>query len=76
MVLHPGVRRRHHAALVGECIGSALTMINSIGFLPTIVSIQLASWLLPLMKIEYLFWLLLPGPMPGLWTLRPLWRGR
>jgi len=59
-----------------EYIGSALTMVNSIGFLLTIVSIQLASWLLPLVEIEYLFWLLLPGPVLGLWALRPLWRER
>ena len=55
-------------------IGSALTIVNSIGFLLTIVSIQLASWLLPLVGIEYLFWLLLPGPVIGLWALRSLWR--
>jgi len=59
-----------------EYVGSALTMVNSIGFLLTIVSIQLASWLLPLVGIEYLFWLLLPGPVFGLWALRPLWRER
>lgn len=59
-----------------EYIGSALTIVNSIGFLLTIVSIQLASWLLPLVKIEYLFWLLLPGPILGLWALSPLWRVR
>jgi len=57
-------------------VGSALTLVNSIGFLLTIVSIQLASWLLPLVGIEYLFWLLLPGPVIGLWALRSLWRVR
>ena len=55
-----------------EYIGSALTIVNSIGFLLTIISIQLASWLLPLMSIEYLFWVLLPGPVIGLWALRSL----
>ena len=59
-----------------EYIGSALTIVNSIGFLLTIVSIQLASWLLPLVSIEYLFWVLLPGPVIGLWALRSLWRVR
>jgi MFS family permease len=57
-----------------EYLGSALTIVNSIGFLLTVVSIQLASWLLPLVSIEYLFWFLLPGPIIGLWALWPLWR--
>jgi MFS family permease len=57
-----------------EYVGSALTIVNSIGFLLTVISIQLASWLLPLVEIEYLFWLLLPGPLLGLWALKPLWR--
>jgi hypothetical protein len=56
-----------------EYLGSALTIVNSIGFLLTIISIQFASWLLPLLSIEYLFWLLLPGPVIGLWALRSLW---
>jgi MFS family permease len=55
-------------------LGSALTIVNSIGFLLTIISIQLASWLLPLVPIQYLFWLLLPGPLLGLRALRPLYR--
>lgn len=59
-----------------EYIGSALTIVNSIGFLLTIISIQLASWLVPLMSIEYLFWLLLPGPVFGLWAFRSLWCAR
>jgi MFS family permease len=57
-----------------EYLGSALTIVNSIGFLLTVVSIQFASWLLPLVSIEYLFWFLLPGPVIGLWALWPLWR--
>lgn len=59
-----------------EYVGSALTIVNSIGFLITIVSIQLASAMLPVMGIQYLFWLLIPGPVIGLWTLAPLWRPR
>jgi MFS family permease len=57
-----------------EYIGSALTIVNSIGFLLSVVSIQLAGWLLPLVNIQYLFWFILPGPLLGLWALRPLCR--
>ena len=55
-----------------EYVGSALTIVNSIGFLLTVISIQLASWLLLKVGIQYIFWLLLPGPVIGLWMLRPL----
>jgi MFS family permease len=58
----------------GEYVGSALTIVNSIGFLITIFSIQLASSLLPLLEIQYIFLLLVPGPALGLWMLRPLLR--
>ena len=57
-----------------QLVGSALTIVNCIGFSLTILSIQLCNWLLPLVSIEYLFWLLLPGPLLGLWAMRPLLR--
>jgi MFS family permease len=57
-----------------ELVGSALTIVNSIGFLITIVSIELASSMLARMDVQYLFWLLVPGPVIGLWALGPLWR--
>ena len=57
-----------------QLVGSALTIVNCIGFSLTIISIQLCNWLLPLVSIEYLFWLLLPGPLLGLWAMRPLLR--
>jgi MFS family permease len=55
-----------------EYVGSALTIVNSIGFLITIFSIQLASSLLPVLGIQYLFWILIPGPVSGLWMMRRL----
>lgn len=57
-----------------EFVGSALTIVNSVGFLITVVSIQLADALLPLLGARYLFLLLLPGPILGLLAFRPLLR--
>ena len=59
-----------------EYVGSALTIVNSIGFLITVFSIQLASSILPLIGAQYIFWLLLPGPILGLLALSSLLRGR
>ncbi len=59
-----------------EYVGSALTIVNSIGFLITVVSIQLASSILPLIGTKYIFWLLLPGPIVGLLALSPLLGGK
>lgn len=55
-----------------EYVGSALTIANSIGFLITVFSIQLVNSLLPLIGPQYIFWLLVPGPLVGLWMLKPL----
>ena len=57
-----------------EYVGSALTIANSIGFLITVISIQVVNLTLPVIGPQYIFWLLLPGPLLGLWTLRPLLR--
>ncbi len=57
-----------------EYVGSILTLVNSIGFLITVVSIQLIASLVAWFEIRYLFWLLAPGPALGLWMLRPLLR--
>ena len=58
-----------------EYVGSALTIVNSIGFLITIFSIQLAGAMLAHIGAQYIFLLLLPGPVIGLWMLRPLLAG-
>lgn len=58
-----------------EYVGSALTIVNSIGFLITVISIQLVNWMLPEIDADYIFWLLIPGPVLGLWVLRPLLPG-
>jgi len=57
-----------------EYVGSALTIVNSVGFLITVFSIQLASSLLPLIGAQYIFLLLIPGPVIGLLAMKPLFR--
>jgi MFS family permease len=49
-----------------ESRGSTLTLVTSIGFLITVISIQTMAWLLVQFGASiWLFWLLLPGPMLG-----------
>lgn len=57
-----------------EYVGSALTIVNSAGFLITVFSIQLTASLLPLIGAKYIFWLLIPGPVIGLLAMKPLLR--
>ena len=59
-----------------EYVGSALTIVNSVGFLITVFSIQLVNSLLPDVDPDYIFWLLIPGPVLGLWLLKPSLSGR
>jgi predicted MFS family arabinose efflux permease len=53
-------------------VGSALTIGNCIGFAISIVSIQLLNVAAGYMPAQYLFLLLVPGPVFGLLALRPL----
>ncbi len=52
-----------------EIAGSALTLVNCIGFAVTIVSIQLLSILQPLLPSAWLLFALCPGPAVGLIAL-------
>lgn len=56
-----------------EIVGSALTLQNALGFAITMVSIQIGTAVVDAWGV-YTSWLLLPGPLLGLWGLAPLWR--
>lgn len=53
-------------------IGSALTIANSIGFAIATVSILLLGYLSTAIATQYLFIVLLPGPLFGLYAMWPL----
>jgi len=54
-----------------QWLGSALVLQNGIGFLITVASIVILSRVLPAWGASAM-WLLAPGPLLGLWALRPL----
>ncbi|MFN2331948.1 MAG: MFS transporter [Halomonas sp.] len=54
-----------------ERIGSTLAVMNAVGFALTIPAISLTTALWELQGAWVLWWLL-PGPILGLWVLRPL----
>jgi MFS family permease len=58
-----------------ELVGSAMTIVNCIGFLITIFSIQLLNYLFQYFSASYLFLILTVGPVFGLVSLWPLLRG-
>jgi MFS family permease len=51
--------------------GTALTIVTSIGFAITIISIQLLQYFKNYLD-EYVFWLLLPGPLAGILFFRKM----
>lgn len=59
------VARSSDSALVA----TGLTIVNSIGFALTIFSIQLVSILWIHLESPYIFWVMLPGPLIGLWAI-------
>lgn len=54
-----------------QWLGSALVLQNGVGFLITVLSILLLGWTVQHWGSMAL-WLLAPGPVLGLWALRPL----
>lgn len=50
-------------------LGSALTLVNSIGFSITLISITLIGWLVSVMPIEWALLALAPGPLLGAWAV-------
>jgi MFS family permease len=54
--------------------GSAITLVTCIGFCITIVSIQLLNYMQHIVPLQYLFLLLLPGPVIGVLSLRKFTR--
>lgn len=58
-----------HAAV--ENRGSILTLVTCIGFLITVISIQLMAWLVTQIGLSgWLFYILLPGPILGVLAMR------
>jgi len=55
-----------------EFVGTALTLVVSVGFGITIVSIELLNYLQSILPVNRIFILLIPGPILGLIAIKPL----
>ncbi|BBO73939.1 membrane protein [Desulfosarcina widdelii] len=60
----------------GELVGSALTLVNCIGFSITVVSLAVVQWLATAVPLQYLLMVLAVGPAAGLIAMRPLSRNK
>ena len=57
-----------------DLVGSALTIVTSIGFFITIISIQFTNFLVGLLNIQIVLLFLVSGPIVGLFYLWPLFK--
>jgi MFS family permease len=55
-----------------ELVGSALTLVNCIGFSITVVSLSLMQWISSWMPPQYLMVILASGPIVGLYYMKSL----
>lgn len=59
-----------------EAVGTALALINAIGFTLTLIAIQLSVSLIGKLPVAWIPLILLPGPILGLLAMRPLVRNQ
>lgn len=55
-----------------ELVGCALAVANAVGYIISIISVQLINHMIEPMGVQYVFLLLIPGPLFGLWAMWPL----
>ena len=70
----PSVLNTHAHTAPKEYVGSALTIVTSIGFLITIFSIEFVNYILGFIDPKFVFMLLTPGSIVGLIYFWPLYK--